>query len=178
MTEQEWLTCADPLNMLAFLKTGVLTLVDDPPASMAREAFRHFVLGRVARRRRMLFACGCCRRIWDVLKDDRSRQAIEVAERSADGLASDDELAKAQSNALQARDAVAQRGMDRTVIHTARVAAHAVWEAVCCDIERSIAGLAEAEAWGGISSSETDARAHQAAILLPCQRDAATAAGP
>jgi hypothetical protein len=38
-----------------------------------------------------LFACACCRRVWDLL-DDVCRNAIETAERFADGMATADEL--------------------------------------------------------------------------------------
>ena len=68
MTEAEWLGCADPTPMLKFLK------------------------GRVSDRKLRLFACACCRRLWHWLVHPFSRNAVEVAERFADGLASDDEL--------------------------------------------------------------------------------------
>jgi hypothetical protein len=50
---------------------------------------------KVGRRKLRLFACGCCRVAWDVLPDDRLRDAVRVAERFADGQASKDELASA-----------------------------------------------------------------------------------
>ena len=60
MTEQEWLTCADRTVMLGYLE------------------------GRVSERQLRLFAAACCRQVWDLLPDRRSREAVEVAERIAD----------------------------------------------------------------------------------------------
>jgi hypothetical protein len=80
MTEQEWLAGADVTRMLAFLR------------------------GRAEDRSFRLFACACCRRIWRLLLDDRSRRAVEVAEEYADGLVSADERQQAWYAAFQATD--------------------------------------------------------------------------
>jgi hypothetical protein len=78
MTEQEWLACTDPTPMLAFLG------------------------GRVGRRKFRLFACGCVRLVWHLLRDPRSRQAVETAERYADGRASRGQLRAAKAEASRA----------------------------------------------------------------------------
>lgn len=69
MTEQEWLTCEDPQRMLSYICDGT-------------EAWRH--QHRASDRKLRLFACACCREVWHLLTDERSRRAVEVAERYAD----------------------------------------------------------------------------------------------
>src|SRR5205807_1925791 len=63
MTEAEWLACTDPRQMLKFLRGG----------------------GTASDRQFRLFAAACYRRVWRLLADPRSRHAVEVLERLADG---------------------------------------------------------------------------------------------
>jgi hypothetical protein len=82
MTPRRWRAAADPDALLAYLA--------------ARPGRRG------ARRRDRLFACGCCRRVWDLLGDPRSRRAVEVAERFADGQTTAGQLARAHKAAYTA----------------------------------------------------------------------------
>jgi hypothetical protein len=77
MTEAEWLAFADPAPMLMFLR------------------------GRASKRKLRLFAVACCRRHPHLILDGDSRSAIEVAERLADGRATNAER-RAAAAAVQA----------------------------------------------------------------------------
>ncbi len=75
MTEHEWMTCAEPETMLYFLR------------------------GKFSDRKSRLFAIACCRRIYDLLEDERSRRAVETSANYIEGLASRMELRKSHADA-------------------------------------------------------------------------------
>jgi hypothetical protein len=78
MTESEWLDSSNPHAMLAHLKQ---------PAGSGRSLLSWLGIGRDRRHARplLLFAVACCRRIEGLLVDQRSRCALDIAERLADG---------------------------------------------------------------------------------------------
>jgi hypothetical protein len=82
MTAMDWLSAKSPRAMLMALE----------PRARA---------GQIDRKLR-LFACSCVRHVWPILDDERSRKAVEAAERYADGLADREELEAANHAALDA----------------------------------------------------------------------------
>ena len=66
------------------------------------------------RRRLRLFACSCCRRFWHLFADQHARQAVEVAERFADGQARLDELVAAERSAGDAERRAMSRILELT----------------------------------------------------------------
>jgi hypothetical protein len=107
MTEAEWLACTDPDRMLDYLSGRPPTV----GGWLAWLGFRQREQAepgppRISARKLRLYASACCRRIGGLLTDERSRQAVEVAERHADGLATDAELRAAESAAWDAMNAV------------------------------------------------------------------------
>jgi hypothetical protein len=92
MTESEWDACTEPQEMLQFLRYS----------------------GRASERKLRTFSVACCRRIWHLLTDERSRRAVEVAERFADGLATREALAAALTLAWPAYHEVEQAWVVRS----------------------------------------------------------------
>jgi len=78
----------------------------------------HWQHGRASRRKFRLFACACSRRLWRRISEPRSRNAVLVAERYADGLATRKELEAA-------RAAAPGRGIGRMTEFPAKIAAAA-----------------------------------------------------
>ena len=113
MTESEWLDSEDPQRMLQYLQAM---------RSAAGVGESPYPVPRTSDRKLRLFACACTRQVWHLLTDPRSRQAVDVAERFADGQATEKELAAARVAAWDAARVAAR--------DAARVAAwDAAWDA-------------------------------------------------
>jgi hypothetical protein len=74
MTEAEWLAATDPYYMLRFLR------------------------GKASGRKFRLFAVACCRRSWECPPGGREVDAVAVAERLADGLATNAQRREAEAS--------------------------------------------------------------------------------
>ena len=104
MTEAEWLTGTEPDPMLAFLWR------------------------KASDRKLRLFACGCCRELWESLEDERSRNAVATAEHYADGIATDGTRRGARHAAQVARSEASRAA--RQIARAAYEATHHdAWEA-------------------------------------------------
>jgi hypothetical protein len=69
-------------------------------------AMVQYIAGRATMRKAQLFAAACCRRVWDDLSDPRSRDAVEMVERLADGLGGEEDWQRVAGGAYDACDAV------------------------------------------------------------------------
>jgi hypothetical protein len=95
MTESEWLACE---RWDQLLDAGIIKHVES--------------------RNLRLFACACCRRIWPLIPDAESRNAVEAAEAFADGMIGTAEMTAAR-NAMKR----SYRGPSDPVMRSARSAA-------------------------------------------------------
>jgi hypothetical protein len=121
-----------------------------------------FLAGRASERKLRLYACAAVRRIWRLLFDARSRTAVVVAEKCADGLASREELCAAMlaaqrvildlDDSTEPHPDVAPGGAAGAE-RAARYAAGAAKRAAAADASEAVEAAGQAEAAVGSLAS-------------------------
>jgi hypothetical protein len=130
-----------------------------------------YLKAKVSDRKLRLFACACCRRIWPLLTDERSRRSVERAEHYAEGQLAREQLAAASQAALAVVLAT-----EETTVPAQSAATAAVWAArwhgdTPTEAAWHAAWYASAEASQAVLRDEglpvewAEARAIQAALL-------------
>jgi hypothetical protein len=102
MTETDWLASNDPRTMLDFVRGNNPLRAECPMPPPSDRKLR-------------LFACACCRQVWDRLTDERSQWAVKVAEWYADEEATLADLREAERNAYEACPDVNTTPLQNTV---------------------------------------------------------------
>jgi hypothetical protein len=93
LTAEEWDACRYPGTMLPHLRTADA-------------------------RKLRLFVCACCRRVWDMLFDERSKRVVEAAEMWADGQMTARALKPIQLAACLAKK---PKPFDRTILNRVNI---------------------------------------------------------
>lgn len=176
--------CYDPQERYGDFSGTILDILQDSRIPDTDKIWAFTREGIVDDRTLRLFACRCVREVWHLLTDERSRNAVEVAERYANGQATDEELrvakaaasnveftsepkltaawaawAAAMESALTARAAArAAREAARAAREAAWAARGAAWSAAC---EAAWAAACEA-AWTAREAAAREAAAREA----------------
>jgi hypothetical protein len=148
MNEASWLACENPGPMLVWLR------------------------GRASARKVRLFACACCRRVGHLTRDRRVGDALDVAERFADGRAGDGERSAVRQAAQQAAQSravtnrpTAPRWERRVASAVYHAAAAEAWEGAYTAYRLAAeavlwkAGGYDAPQWEGVEKAERRAQA-------------------
>jgi hypothetical protein len=101
LTEQQWLDSTDPGQMLDLLATEAMAERLGLFHAGVDAALELVQVGRGEanwQRKFRLFICACARRIWHLVTRPANRRGIEVAERYADGEATEEELSRARAD--------------------------------------------------------------------------------
>lgn len=125
--------------------------------------------GKLSERKARLFAVACCRRIWRLLTDERSRQAVEAVERFADERASMAELI----NALNAHDETEASYEFPSVFFAV---AYSAWVDARWDYRQAALEAAEAAGCAATTEEDTDDTAGLVrCVIFPHERAAQAA---
>lgn len=142
--------CYSPVERYGEFSGTILDILNDeriPDEDKLWAATREGILDDKTLR---LFACGCVREVWDLLEDDRSRNAVVVAEKYAHGECSVDELNAARDAAWAAAMAAAwaaARDAAGAAAMSAGAAAMSAWAAAMAPVRDAAWAAAMDAAW-------------------------------
>ena len=130
-------------------------------------------VGRMDARTLRLFACWCVRQVWHLLTDERSRRAVEVAERYAVGEATESDLNAAESAAWSVAWNAAESAAEIAAWSAAESAARgAAWNAAESAARSAAWNAAKSAARSAaMSAAESAARRAQSARLIEMLED-------
>src|SRR5262245_8209261 len=154
MTEAEWLEQTSPEPMLRFLE------------------------GKIGDRKMRLFACACCRRIWQMVKDPLCCQAVEMAEDFADGAITLEELTGIHEAAQNSKPLFADASW-AAAWAAAPVVTQAAEESslhAALSMSRIAAESAKSAAWAAVRSGATEEDKSAAWAQYDAVRDVAQTA--
>ena len=154
--------CAEGLEWA--IGTGCTTMADLWRRKDMRPEWREWIAtqpGVLDDRELRLYACWCVRQVWNLLTDERSKYAVEVAERFSDGTATAEELASANAAAWSAANDASSAAA------SAACASRSEWAAAWA----SAGAAASAAAWSvaraaASPGARASARAAQSSYLL------------
>jgi hypothetical protein len=159
MTQDEWGSCTEVLPMLTFLRDT----------------------GRLTERKARLFGATCCRRLWPLLPDDKTRKAVEVTEQHVEGAASAKDRGRAREAARLVEgvwDAVF-RGACTVAVCAVAAAGRAFWKPALEAAEAAARAVGHDAAWPTYREGQVDydheaaraARRTEAAVQCGLLRD-------
>jgi hypothetical protein len=108
--------------------------------------------GKLSQRKARLLAVAACHRIWHLLSNETSRQAVRLAQQYSDGLCCEETLQAAAAKAYDVAMSLAAHAGDSGRSDSAHHAALAAWEAATAGTPQPEEGLiqaAKAIAWEG-----------------------------
>jgi len=132
--------CYNPAEKYGDWEGTILDLMQHPEIPAKDKVWAFTRNGIVNDKTLRLFAVGCARKVQHLMKDQRSIDALDVAERYANGNATKDELAAAEEAAWEAAEEAAGYAARAAAREAAEEAA---WEAA----EEAAWDAAEEAAW-------------------------------
>ena len=152
--------CAEGLEWA--IGTGLTTMAELWLREDMRPEWREWIATRpgvLDDRELRLYGCWCVRRLWHLLPDERSRKAVEVAERFSDGKATEEELASANAAAWSAANDAASAAA------SAACASRSEWAAAWASAGAAASSACDASP-AARASARASARAAQSSYLL------------